>query len=108
MEHTLLLFIRTRKIVIAIADLYLLELIASFRVQYFVLGLIFTIILSLLLRSRYLIIGIHAFLPTWLIPLIGIPIDHCLVSKDFGVSRIHTGDNSNSDHAPLIVDLMLN
>jgi endonuclease/exonuclease/phosphatase (EEP) superfamily protein YafD len=49
----------------------------------------------------------HGFLPTWLIPLINIPIDHCLVSQHFSVSGIHTGDNANSDHAPLIVDLIL-
>ncbi|MBD2358809.1 endonuclease/exonuclease/phosphatase family protein [Tolypothrix sp. FACHB-123] len=50
----------------------------------------------------------HVNLPSWVIPLINIPIDHCFVSKHFRVSGIYTGKNANSDHAPLITDLVLN
>lgn len=46
-------------------------------------------------------------LPSWLIPLVNIPIDHCLVSQQFRVRQIYTGTNANSDHASLIVDLVL-
>ncbi|MDJ0615475.1 MAG: endonuclease/exonuclease/phosphatase family protein [Calothrix sp. MO_192.B10] len=46
-------------------------------------------------------------LKEWMIPLLNIPIDHCFVSKHFKVANIYTGDNANSDHAPLIVDLVL-
>ncbi|MBW4560661.1 MAG: endonuclease/exonuclease/phosphatase family protein [Mojavia pulchra JT2-VF2] len=49
----------------------------------------------------------HVHLPSWLIPLMNIPIDHCLVSKEFRVARVDTGANANSDHAPLITDLVL-
>jgi endonuclease/exonuclease/phosphatase (EEP) superfamily protein YafD len=45
--------------------------------------------------------------PGWMIPLLNIPIDHCFVSKHFQVANIYTGDNVNSDHAPLVVDLVL-
>ncbi|BAY62695.1 endonuclease/exonuclease/phosphatase [Calothrix brevissima NIES-22] len=49
----------------------------------------------------------HVHLPNWMIPLLNIPIDHCFVSKQFRVTKIHTGSNANSDHAPLITDLVL-
>lgn len=49
----------------------------------------------------------HVRLPSWLIPLVNIPIDHCLVSQQFRVRQIYTGANANSDHASLIVDLVL-
>ncbi|MDZ7962083.1 MAG: endonuclease/exonuclease/phosphatase family protein [Aulosira sp. DedQUE10] len=49
----------------------------------------------------------HVNLPNWLISLMNIPIDHCLVSKHFSVAGINTGANGNSDHAPLITDLVL-
>ena len=49
----------------------------------------------------------HVRLASWLIPLMNIPIDHCLVSKHFSVARIHTGASANSDHASLITDLVL-
>ncbi|MFB2837964.1 endonuclease/exonuclease/phosphatase family protein [Aerosakkonemataceae cyanobacterium BLCC-F167] len=49
----------------------------------------------------------HVRLPSWLIPLVNIPIDHCLVSQQFRVRQIYTGKNANSDHASLIVDLVL-
>lgn len=48
-------------------------------------------------------------LPTWptFMPLVYIPIDHLLVSKEIGVLKIHTGRNVGSDHLPLITDLVL-
>lgn len=49
----------------------------------------------------------YVHLASWLIPLMNIPIDHCLVSKHFKVARIYTGANANSDHASLIIDLVL-
>ncbi|MFB2897185.1 endonuclease/exonuclease/phosphatase family protein [Aerosakkonemataceae cyanobacterium BLCC-F50] len=49
----------------------------------------------------------HVRLPSWLIPLVNIPIDHCLVSQQFRVRQIYTGRNANSDHASLIIDLVL-
>ena len=49
----------------------------------------------------------HVHFPSWLIPLVNISIDHCLVSKHFSVARIYTGGNANSDHASLVTDLVL-
>jgi len=49
----------------------------------------------------------HVHLPQWIIPLMNIPIDHCFVSKHFGVAGIYAGANANSDHASLIADLVL-
>lgn len=49
----------------------------------------------------------HVHFPSWLIPLVNIPIDHCLVSKHFSVARIYTGANANSDHASLVTELVL-
>lgn len=48
-------------------------------------------------------------LPTWptFMPLVYIPIDHLLVSKEIGVLKIRTGRNVGSDHLPLITDLVL-
>jgi endonuclease/exonuclease/phosphatase (EEP) superfamily protein YafD len=48
-------------------------------------------------------------LPTWptFMPLVYIPIDHFLVSKEIGVLKIRTGRNVGSDHLPLITDLVL-
>jgi endonuclease/exonuclease/phosphatase (EEP) superfamily protein YafD len=48
-------------------------------------------------------------LPTWLtfMPLLYIPIDHWLVSKEIGVLKVHTGRNIGSDHLPLITDLVV-
>jgi endonuclease/exonuclease/phosphatase (EEP) superfamily protein YafD len=49
----------------------------------------------------------HVKIPKWLIPLVNIPIDHCLVSKDFGVVNTRISQNGNSDHAAIVVDLVL-
>ena len=48
-------------------------------------------------------------LPTWptFMPLVYIPIDHFLVSKEIGILKIHTGRNIGSDHLPLITDLVI-
>jgi endonuclease/exonuclease/phosphatase (EEP) superfamily protein YafD len=46
-------------------------------------------------------------LPQLLIPILNIPIDHIFVSKDFTVARTYTGDNGNSDHAPIISELVI-
>lgn len=50
-------------------------------------------------------------LPTWPaqfeLPLLMIPIDHCLVSEEIVVSDIHTGKDIGSDHLPLIMELQL-
>lgn len=39
--------------------------------------------------------------------LLGIPIDHCLHSRDIHITRRRTGSRVNSDHLPLIVDFTL-
>ena len=48
-------------------------------------------------------------LPTWptQIPVLKIPLDHCLVSPTITVQRIRTGKTVGSDHLPLIVDLAI-
>lgn len=35
------------------------------------------------------------------------PIDHCLVSSEFTVKNIKTGNDIGSDHLPLIIELSL-
>jgi endonuclease/exonuclease/phosphatase (EEP) superfamily protein YafD len=39
--------------------------------------------------------------------LVAIPIDHCLVSPAIAVQNIRTGPNVDSDHLPLITDLLI-
>jgi endonuclease/exonuclease/phosphatase (EEP) superfamily protein YafD len=46
-------------------------------------------------------------IPRLLMPLINIPIDHCFVSKEFGVVDTHISGSANSDHAAIIADLVL-
>lgn len=48
-------------------------------------------------------------LPTWPIfqPLLSIPIDHCLVTKDFQVLETRKGRKIGSDHFPLITDIAI-
>ncbi|HAI69157.1 MAG TPA: endonuclease/exonuclease/phosphatase [Gammaproteobacteria bacterium] len=48
-------------------------------------------------------------LPTWptFLPVLMIPIDHCLVSPDIKVIKIKTGESIGSDHLPLIVELAI-
>jgi endonuclease/exonuclease/phosphatase (EEP) superfamily protein YafD len=46
-------------------------------------------------------------LPQLLLPILNIPIDHIFVTKDFTVARTYTGDNGNSDHAPIISELVI-
>ncbi len=47
--------------------------------------------------------------PTWptQMPLLAIPIDHCLVSRELTVVNRFTGPNIGSDHLPVCVDLAL-
>lgn len=51
--------------------------------------------------------GTYAVLPNLLHRLLQIPIDHCLVSSDIKVAAIHTGQDVDSDHLPLIADLVI-
>jgi endonuclease/exonuclease/phosphatase (EEP) superfamily protein YafD len=44
-----------------------------------------------------------AFLPKILLNSLGIPIDHCLLSKDFKVLARETGPRVGSDHLPLFI-----
>jgi endonuclease/exonuclease/phosphatase (EEP) superfamily protein YafD len=50
--------------------------------------------------------GILATWPTDL-PFMMIPIDHCLLSSEFKVDSIYTGQAIGSDHLPLVVTLSL-
>ncbi|MBD2020149.1 endonuclease/exonuclease/phosphatase family protein [Leptolyngbya sp. FACHB-36] len=45
--------------------------------------------------------------PKWLIPLVRIPIDHCLVSKQVRVSTLRTISHGNADHAAVVAELVL-
>ena len=40
-------------------------------------------------------------------PLVYIPIEHLLLSKQIDVLKIHTARNVGSDHLPLITDLVV-
>lgn len=44
---------------------------------------------------------------TFLKPILWVPIDHCLVSPTIHVKSTRTGSNINSDHLPLITDLVV-
>ena len=48
-------------------------------------------------------------IPTWPrhLPFAAIPIDHCLVSEEFTVLETRAGENTGSDHLPLLVKLGL-
>lgn len=58
------------------------------------------------LRNSRLGFGI---LPTWHahLPLLKLPIDHCLVSPEITVIQTQTGKNIGSDHLPVLIDLGL-
>ncbi len=47
--------------------------------------------------------------PTWpvLVPLLGIPIDHCLVSPEIIVTKRSVGPSVGSDHYPVIIDFSI-
>ncbi|NEP45870.1 MAG: endonuclease/exonuclease/phosphatase family protein, partial [Okeania sp. SIO2H7] len=49
----------------------------------------------------------YGVLPTWptQLPLLYIPLDHCLVSEDVGVINTRIGENVGSDHLPVITDI---
>lgn len=49
------------------------------------------------------------YMPTWpdRAGLLGIPIDHVLLSPEFGVVAVEVGPEVGSDHAPLFVDVRL-
>ncbi|MEC9070770.1 MAG: endonuclease/exonuclease/phosphatase family protein [Myxococcota bacterium] len=45
--------------------------------------------------------------PTWVPSAMRIPIDHCLVSREWRVNRYELGDSVGSDHLPVVVELSL-
>jgi len=49
----------------------------------------------------------YSKIPPFMSWLLSIPIDHCLISPKIKVSNIRTGTNVNSDHLPLIIDLVI-
>lgn len=51
--------------------------------------------------------GTYAALPNGAHRVLQIPIDHCLVSPEISVAAIHTGRDVDSDHLPLIADLVI-
>ncbi len=46
-------------------------------------------------------------IPKLLLPFLNIPIDHIFVTKDFKVASTYIGDNANSDHSPIISELII-
>ena len=51
--------------------------------------------------------GVLPSFPADSLALIRVPIDHCLVSDDIQVVDCRLGEAMGSDHAPLIVDLVI-
>ncbi|MEB3356112.1 MAG: endonuclease/exonuclease/phosphatase family protein [Synechococcales bacterium] len=51
--------------------------------------------------------GIYQSIPSFIHFLSSIPIDHCLHSREIRTVKIHTGEATGSDHAPIIVDLWI-
>jgi len=51
--------------------------------------------------------GTYQNLPDWLIGLLLIPIDHCLISPNLRVSDFRGGPAIGSDHLPILVDLVI-
>jgi endonuclease/exonuclease/phosphatase (EEP) superfamily protein YafD len=51
----------------------------------------------------------HGILPTWptFLPIMLIPIDHCLYSAGIRVTKEAVGPNVGSDHYPVVVDFMV-
>ena len=49
----------------------------------------------------------YSKIPSFLMGLLSIPIDHCLMSPDIEVANIRGGPNVGSDHRPLITDLVI-
>jgi endonuclease/exonuclease/phosphatase (EEP) superfamily protein YafD len=43
----------------------------------------------------------------WLAPILGIPIDHCLVSPGLRTRRFDHGPDLGSDHLPIVIDLVV-
>ncbi|MCL1465841.1 endonuclease/exonuclease/phosphatase family protein [Argonema galeatum] len=59
------------------------------------------------LRNARYGFGVLPSWPTYYMPLLSIPIDHCLVSPEIKVLKVRTGGNVGSDHLPLITDLVI-
>jgi endonuclease/exonuclease/phosphatase (EEP) superfamily protein YafD len=49
--------------------------------------------------------GVLPTFPMDQLPLLRVPLDHCLVSPDLAVLDCRLGNPAGSDHAPLIVEL---
>lgn len=49
----------------------------------------------------------YSKIPSFLLGLLSIPIDHCLISPEIKVVNTRTGANVNADHLPLITDLVI-
>ncbi|MCL6436393.1 MAG: hypothetical protein K6T90_19735 [Leptolyngbyaceae cyanobacterium HOT.MB2.61] len=108
---------------------FLLELASHYQRQYLIASLCLSTVLVLVRPKRLLNlvneIGLpnarlgKGILPTWttkiksfkippaLFWLISIPINHCLLSREFTVTGIRAGPNVGADHLPLITDLAI-
>lgn len=99
-----------------------LELLSHFKFQYLFFSFLFFCCLAITRKKRLILIGLfclainlaemtsyshYSKIPLLLSFLISIPIDHCLISPEIKVSNIETGGNVNSDHLPLIIDLVI-